>query len=92
MPNIITAKYKSNQTLVNKLYKFERKYQELVNLWDHFDGENDEGQYNTKLNQIAAKQETAFYQQDEIYQELSATEAKHVERQYHALHGYGIQT
>jgi len=91
MTNIINAKYPKNQALVNKMYKFDRKYHELVNLWDHIDGQNDEGQFDTKLNQIAAKQETAFYKQDGIYEELSVTETKHVERQYYALHGYGIR-
>ena len=91
MQNIITAKYAKNQALVNRLYKFDRQYHDLVNQWDHIDGQNDEGQFDTKLKQIAAKQETAFYKQDEIYEELNVTEAKNVERQYYALHGYGIR-
>jgi len=91
MTNIINAKYPKNQALVNKMYKFDRKYHELVDQGDYLDGQNDSGQLDGKLNQIRAKQETAFYKQDEIYEELSATETKHVERQYYALHGYGIR-
>ena len=97
MQNIITAKYAKNQALVNKLYKFDRLYHDMVNQYDYVDGLNDSGQFNDSvrfardLNKIRRWQEAAFNKQDEIYEELSVTETKNVERQYYALHGYGIR-
>ena len=88
--NVITAINLTHQTVINRMYKADRAYHELVNLGDHFDGLNDEGQYDTKIRQLGAKQEAKFCVSEECWDMLPKREQLNANRQYKDLHGYGI--
>lgn len=78
----ITAINKKYQRLVNKAYKFNRKYHSFVDL---------DGTFDTDREQAAndRKQANAYEQEQEALAELPKREINNFNKQYKALHGYG---